>query len=201
MTMAPMTAATPPPPHAFISHASEDKERFALPLARLLQQNGINSWVDLWELRGGDSLPDMVFNQGLGGSDYVIIGVSKISVQKPWVREEMDVATVRRIAGQCRIIPVTLDDDVVVPTALTHLLRRSATGPGGMQALAEVLVRDIFGVGDKPPLGSPPAFATHRSRRPDLPDPIDNIVFSGCHRSTPTARRSELAFCPGRLQE
>lgn len=119
----------------------------------------------------------MVFNQGLGGSDYVIIGLSKTSVQKPWVREEMDVATVMRIDGQCRIIPVTLDDDVVVPTALIHLLRRSATGPGGISALAEILIRDIFGAGDRPPLGAPPAFAIHRSRRPDLPDPIDDIVF------------------------
>ncbi len=69
------------PPRVFISQASEDKTRFAMPLAGLLIANGIDQWIDLWEVRGGDSLPEMILNQGLGRSDDVIIGLSKVSVQ------------------------------------------------------------------------------------------------------------------------
>jgi len=172
-----MSGSTRDSLHVFISHASEDKNRFALPLAELLLANGISAWIDLWELRGGDSLPEMILNQGVGHSDVVIIGLSKISVEKPWVREEMDVATVARINGQCRIIPVTLDDDVSVPPALSHLLRRSSTGSGGMAVLADLLIRDIYGATSKPALGPTPTYAIHRTRRPNLTDPTDDIVF------------------------
>ena len=40
----------------FISHATEDKEAVALPLAHALQEHGISVWYDEFELRIGDSL-------------------------------------------------------------------------------------------------------------------------------------------------
>jgi hypothetical protein len=47
-----MTDSTP---HVFISHASEDKDRFVLRFAERLRSNGVNAWVDIWEVLSGDS--------------------------------------------------------------------------------------------------------------------------------------------------
>jgi|SRR6185295_8019789 len=41
---------------AFVSHASEDKEKVAKPLANALTQMGYRVWYDEFELRVGDSL-------------------------------------------------------------------------------------------------------------------------------------------------
>ncbi len=40
----------------FISHASEDKEEVARPLAQLLKDEGLSVWLDEQELVLGDSL-------------------------------------------------------------------------------------------------------------------------------------------------
>ncbi|GAK61062.1 hypothetical protein U27_00960 [Candidatus Vecturithrix granuli] len=48
----------------FISHASEDNEEVALPLAELLEKYGVRVWLDQKEIRLGDSIPAKI-NQGL----------------------------------------------------------------------------------------------------------------------------------------
>jgi hypothetical protein len=40
----------------FISHASEDKEEIALPLAHRLQKLGLKVWLDRFEISIGDSI-------------------------------------------------------------------------------------------------------------------------------------------------
>jgi len=49
----------------FISHASEDKEAVARPLARHLQELGLRVWIDECELTLGDSLRRKI-DAGLG---------------------------------------------------------------------------------------------------------------------------------------
>ena len=83
---------------AFLSHASEDKEDFVEPLARELAEMGVAPWLDIWEIRPGDSLVRKLFEEGLDAVDAVIVVVSSSSAAKPWVREELDAAVVRRIA-------------------------------------------------------------------------------------------------------
>ena len=34
----------------FISHASEDKDRFVLDFAKRLRTNNIDAWIDIWEM-------------------------------------------------------------------------------------------------------------------------------------------------------
>jgi hypothetical protein len=97
-------------PLAFLSHASEDKSTFAEPLGRELARRGVQPWLDKWEIRPGDSLVQKLFDEGLARSQAVIVIVSALSVSKPWVREELDSATVRRITGGTRLIPVRLDE-------------------------------------------------------------------------------------------
>src|SRR5215208_5858591 len=104
-------------PKVFISHAREDKERFVLAFARRLRSQGIDAWVDQWEILPGDSLVDKLFEEGLRNADAVIIVLSQHSVHKPWVREELNVALVNRINRQIKLIPVLIDK-VLVPEAL-----------------------------------------------------------------------------------
>src|ERR1039458_2379573 len=97
-------------PKVFLSHASEDKERFVIPFATSLRQRGIEVWLDKWEILPGDSLVDKLFEEGLKEADAVLVVVSAASVSKPWVREELNTAIVNRITKQTKVIPVLLDD-------------------------------------------------------------------------------------------
>ena len=71
-------------PKVFVSHASEDKDRFVVEFARRLRENGVDAWLDQWEMKPGDSLVDKIFEEGLKEARAVIVVLSKVSVQKPW---------------------------------------------------------------------------------------------------------------------
>src|ERR1022692_932376 len=92
----------------FISHASEDKERFVLRFAERLRSKGIDAWVDTWEMLPGDKLVDKVFNEGLKRSEVVIVVLSDLSINKPWVQKELNTAVVMNIEKQTRLIPIRL---------------------------------------------------------------------------------------------
>ncbi len=106
-----------PIPIAFISHATEDKTDFVLPFATELRKNGIEAWVDQWEIRAGDSLIQRIFEEGIRNAAVIIVVLSKISTNKKWVREELDAALIRRISDKTRLIPVVIDE-CEVPIAL-----------------------------------------------------------------------------------
>jgi TIR domain. len=89
-------------PKVFVSHASEDKDRFVVEFARRLRENGVDAWLDQWEMKPGDSLVDKIFEEGLKEARAVIIVLSTISVQKPWVREELNASVVNRISRGTR---------------------------------------------------------------------------------------------------
>jgi hypothetical protein len=127
--------------------------------------------------RGGDSLPQRIFDQGIGQSDAVLSVLSDVALAKPWVREEFDVAVVRRISGKTRLIPILLDDDVEVPVAIEHLFHYNVPKQGFEYVVAEV-VRDMFNVSRRPPLGSPPPFVGSLPNVRQLEDPIDTAVFA-----------------------
>jgi hypothetical protein len=112
------------PPKAFLSHASEDKDRFVLDFATQLRARGIDVWVDRWEMLPGDSLIQRIFEEGLKNASAVIIVLSKNSVNKRWVREELDNAAVKRINTGSKLIPVVLDD-CEVPQVLQSTLRET----------------------------------------------------------------------------
>ena len=82
-------------PKVFISHASEDKDRFVTSFATKLRENGVDAWFDRWEILPGDSLVDKI-NEGLKEAQAVIIILSNFSVNKPWVREELNTSIVSR---------------------------------------------------------------------------------------------------------
>ncbi len=60
----------------FISHASEDKETIAKPLAKILIHNGLSVWLDQHELFLGDSLRRKI-EEGLSNSRFGVVILSK----------------------------------------------------------------------------------------------------------------------------
>ena len=167
-------------PTAFLSHATEDKDRFAVPLAKRLRAQGVDVWVDQWEIKAGDSLVKKVFTNGIDNASVFIVVLSHTSIAKPWVSEELDSAVIRKIEGSCKIIPVLLDDldRQEVPQPLRHLLWISASKLGLDGAVAEIL-RSVFDLETKPPIGSPPRYLSTVHRDASLtPDPVDNIVLN-----------------------
>lgn len=108
------------PPRAFVSHSHDDKA-IAGDLALRLRGLGVDAWVDKWEIRPGDSLIQKIFEEGIKGCKVFLILLSKSSVQSKWVREELDVAMVRRLDGATRVVPVLLEH-CEIPMALRALL-------------------------------------------------------------------------------
>lgn len=144
-------------PKVFVSHASEDKAHFVIQFAERLRSNGIDAWVDKWEIKVGDSLVKKIFDEGLGAAQAVIVVLSRNSVQKPWVREELDHAVVSKISEGTRIIPLVLDD-CEVPHALKATKWVSFRDPSAYDSSFNEIVATIFGASDKPPLGQQPAY-------------------------------------------
>lgn len=89
----------------FISHASEDKERFVRPLARALHSLGVSVWYDEFSLRPGDSLSRSI-DQGIADSRFGVVVVSPAFISKPWPDYELRGLVTREIAQGARIIPV-----------------------------------------------------------------------------------------------
>lgn len=143
-------------PKVFISHASEDKERFVIEFAKNLRSNGVDAWLDKWEMLPGDSLIDKIFEEGLKDADAVVIVLSKFSIEKPWVREELNASIVSKISNGTRIIPIVLDN-CSVPESLKHTLWETITELDDYSDSFSRITSSIFGVTDKPKLGTPPS--------------------------------------------
>ncbi|HVU08078.1 MAG TPA: toll/interleukin-1 receptor domain-containing protein [Verrucomicrobiae bacterium] len=92
-------------PTAFISHATEDKQRFVFEFAKKLRANGVEAWLDAWEIKAGDSLVGKIFEEGIKNASAFIIIILATSINKPWVREELDSGMVGKIAKTCRLMP------------------------------------------------------------------------------------------------
>ena len=82
------------PRKVFISYAREDRE-FALRLARDLQAEGVQVWIDTG-IQGGDDWLQHI-DEGLRASDAVLLIVSPASKASQWVRKELMAAFDRQI--------------------------------------------------------------------------------------------------------
>jgi dTDP-4-dehydrorhamnose 3,5-epimerase len=91
----------------FISHASEDKDAIARPLAEALRERGWSIWFDEFELALGDRLREKI-DQGLAEARFGLVILSPSFFSKRWPRRELDGLTAREIADPERkvILPV-----------------------------------------------------------------------------------------------
>jgi hypothetical protein len=163
-------------PKVFVSHASEDKERFVMNFATKLRAKGIDAWLDKWEILPGDSLIDKIFEEGIKDAQAVIVVVSKNSVDKKWVREELNAAVIKKINGISKLIPVVIDD-CKVPEALHSTVWVKVNDLNSFEAELESIVLAIYGRREKPEIGSQPAYT--RTITDFIPgvSKIDNLVL------------------------
>ena len=81
----------------------------------------MDAWVDEWEIYPGDSLVQKIFEEGLKDAEAVIIVLSEHSVDKPWVREELDASIMKKVEDLITLIPVGIDD-CEVPESLRSIV-------------------------------------------------------------------------------
>lgn len=95
--------ASQEPRDCFISHASEDKEAVARPLADALTSAGYSVWFDEHELVLGDSLRARI-DQGLAGSRFGVVILSPQFFEKGWPQSELNALAAREMVGRERLI-------------------------------------------------------------------------------------------------
>ena len=89
----------------FISHASEDKEEIARPLADRLNSTGLMVWYVDYSLKLGSNLRESI-DYGLARSRFGIVIISSHFLEKRWPQEELDDLATREVNGQKVIFPV-----------------------------------------------------------------------------------------------
>ena len=89
----------------FISHASEDKDSIALPLAARLEKLGLTVWIDETQLTIGDSLRRKI-DRGLMDSSFGVVILSQAFFKKEWPNKELDGLVAREDGREKVILPV-----------------------------------------------------------------------------------------------
>jgi hypothetical protein len=176
-------------PIGFLSHASDDKDRFVLGFAEKLREHGIELWLDEWEILPGDRIVGKVFEEGLKNAEVIIVVLSNISVAKPWVRAELEVAVVKRIEEGIRIIPLVIDKDCPVPEALKADVRVVINDLNNYEPELKSIVNAVYRIYDKPPLGA--SYMRGNGRFP-------KVCVSGDNQPLSLERRPDYATDPTR---
>jgi hypothetical protein len=181
----------------FISYSHEDKP-VVTRLAKLLNDQGVDLWFDEWDIRPGDSLVQKIFTEGLGGSDLFLVVLSGHSVQSKWVREELDVATVQRISGVIRIVPLVIED-CELPMSLRSLVWVDVSRD--FEEGVRKVVNLVYDMTERPPLGSaPPRVLQARATVPGL-TPLASMVGTFILENTDSDRDVSRMFTGDQMKE
>ena len=89
----------------FISHATEDKEEVARPLAIALDAEGLRVWYDEFELRTGDSLRRKI-DTGVARSRFGVVIISPSFFAKGWPQYELDGLVTKAVTGEQALLPL-----------------------------------------------------------------------------------------------
>lgn len=145
-------------PKVFLSFGWEDHQ-LAGTIAKELMNNGIDTWWAEWEIQSGDSLRQRI-DEGLGTCTHFVVLLSKESIEKPWVKQEMDAGLVRMLDEKCQFIPLRHQlSHIDLPPLLSGRYSPEIKDDGNLSQL----INDIHGISRKPKLGKVPF-------EEDLPD-------------------------------
>jgi hypothetical protein len=136
-------------PDVFISHASENKDEVARPLAQALQARGWSVWLDELELTVGDSLTHRI-NGALARSKFGVVVLSPEFFEKEWPKQELAGLAAREIdASQKVILPVWHNIDRAYLTERMPVLadRLGALTSMGIEDVANKLSRALQAAG------------------------------------------------------
>lgn len=71
----------------FLSHSSLDKPLIEGVAFELINE-GIDVWLDKWEIENGDFLDEKI-NRGIKDSFFVVVFLSPNSLKSAWVQKEL----------------------------------------------------------------------------------------------------------------
>lgn len=168
---------SPTAPKVFISHASLDKERFVEPFAERLRANGVDAWLDKWELKLGDDLPRQIFEHGIGETQAVIVVLSPVYIGRQWPQEELSASVVQRLERKLKIIPVMIEE-CKIPVSIGHLFRVSIKDLQSYDMGFEQILRAIFDSSAKPLVGAPPKYVQRPSGKIPGLELVDSSLFA-----------------------
>lgn len=171
------SASTTDAPVVFVSHATEDQERFVTNFATKLRSVGVNAWYSKWEMQPGDRLVEKI-QDGIEDCAAFIVVLSEFSINKPWVVEEIDAALIRSIEAKTKIISVVLDR-VKVPLLLSSRVWEPVNDIASYEESLDNIVDAVFNreYRHKPPLGRPPAYTQRPVGRIPGLEPNDALVL------------------------
>jgi hypothetical protein len=128
----------------FISHASEDKDDFARPLADALKAKGFKVWFDDFTLKMGDSLRRSI-DLGLARSRFGVVVISPNFLRKEWPQKELDGLVAREVNGVKVILPVwhKITADELRAHSPTLADRFAASSEKGLDSVVAEIARVI----------------------------------------------------------
>jgi hypothetical protein len=178
----------------FISHASEDKEQIAHPLADALAKRGFAVWYDKFTLKLGDSLRASI-DRGLADSRFGVVILSKHFFAKHWPNQELNGLVAIEVGGKRVILPVwhrVTHADVVTysPTLADRLAINTEEGVERVVAA----IADVVG----PSMAAQPA-APRAPENSRTPGNKGEAAFSKIERLMPdllAEMRKDLAHFP-----
>ncbi len=129
---------------AFISHSYKDHD-FVYELSEKLKIDGIDVWVDEWELKAGDSIVQKI-NDAIIESGFLIIILSENSITSDWVMKELNVGLMRQLSSnKIKILPVLLELKArELPPLLADIFAVSFTRDSISESQYKKLVDPIF---------------------------------------------------------
>lgn len=163
-------------PKVFLSHASEDKTRFVTNFATKLRNKGIDVWLDEWEMLLGDDLVKGVFTDGLKSCKAVIIVISKNSIHKPWVQEELSISMIKKINKEIKLIPIIIDK-CEIPECLRATVWQRIHDINNYDADLERIILSIHGEKIKPNLGKNPRYVENEILLLTNLNKIDSLII------------------------
>lgn len=112
----------------FLSHASEDKDEVARPLALMLQEHGLRVWYDEFEFRIGDNLVAKL-NAGINASRFGIIILSDAFFAKRWTNHELNMLEYLWVTENRVLFPIwhniTVEEIRSYRSSLANIVARS----------------------------------------------------------------------------
>lgn len=127
----------------FISHATEDKDEIARPLAKRLMELGLEVWYDEFSLTLGDSLRESI-DKGLSESRFGIVIFSKNFFSKDWPKKELN-GIFAREEGAGIILPIwhKIDESDIIKYSPILADRVAVNSSKGLDKVIEEILKVI----------------------------------------------------------
>lgn len=128
----------------FISHASEDKDEVARPLASALEVRGVTVWIDELSIAWGQPIRRAI-EQGIANCTYGLVIISPSFMRKHWTQAELDALYGRQMGqadGHGVILPLwhrVTADDVQRELPMVAGLKALNTAVSSVESIADDL--------------------------------------------------------------